>query len=393
MEAQHQHSVALKGRWMSLWKGISAEGDPIPVFQAIYNAYSTGRAYHNMTHVGECLKNLDLVRDKLENPLAVEFALWFHDVVYDTRSQENEQKSAELAVEMAMGAGLSRDFAERVRELILATKHRNAPVDDNDTKYMLDIDLSILGQPPDIFDKYDREIAAEFWWVPRKPFNAERANVLAEFGERKQLFRTQFFSDRYEEKAKSNIKRTVAELRANAAETVAVYAGSFDPPTIGHAWVARKGARIFTKLIIAVAQNSSKTPMFSEEERIAMLKELTKDMPNVTVVGLGNRFTADFAKSVGARYLLRGTRDQSDSLEERRIVLATSMYIEDKATKEEDRLVHMSLSPPPELEIVSSSFVKSMLKLEGWQSVVQKLVPQGVYEALLRKEETRKSGA
>lgn len=75
----------------------------------------------------------------------------------------------------------------------------------------------------------------------------------------------------------------------------AIYPGSFDPVTLGHLDVIERASKLFDHLIIGVLNNSAKTPLFSIEERVNMIKEATKDIPNVEVKSFGG-LTVDFAK-------------------------------------------------------------------------------------------------
>ena len=76
---------------------------------------------------------------------------------------------------------------------------------------------------------------------------------------------------------------------------IAMYPGSFDPVTRGHLDIIRRSSRMFDKLIVAVLVNSAKTPLFTVEERVAMLRECCSDMPNVEVDSF-NGLTVSFAK-------------------------------------------------------------------------------------------------
>lgn len=79
----------------------------------------------------------------------------------------------------------------------------------------------------------------------------------------------------------------------------AIYPGSFDPVTLGHLDVIRRASQLFDHLVIAVLHNSAKTPLFSVEERVKMLEEATKDIPNVEVKAFGG-LTVEFARECGA---------------------------------------------------------------------------------------------
>ncbi|MBQ2106328.1 MAG: pantetheine-phosphate adenylyltransferase [Lachnospiraceae bacterium] len=91
----------------------------------------------------------------------------------------------------------------------------------------------------------------------------------------------------------------------------AIYPGSFDPVTLGHIDVIERASKLFDHLIIAVLGNSAKTPLFSTEERVKMLKEVTKHIPNVEVESFGG-LTVDFAKAHNANAMVRGLRAVTD---------------------------------------------------------------------------------
>ncbi len=91
----------------------------------------------------------------------------------------------------------------------------------------------------------------------------------------------------------------------------AIYPGSFDPVTLGHLDIIKRSAELFDHLIIAVLVNSSKKPLFTVEERVHMLKEVTKDIPGVEVLSFGG-LTVEFARQCGAHVLVRGLRAITD---------------------------------------------------------------------------------
>ncbi len=92
---------------------------------------------------------------------------------------------------------------------------------------------------------------------------------------------------------------------------VALYPGSFDPITLGHMDLIKRAARIFPRLIVAVATNNAKSCLFSVEERLDMLRSHTRDWPNVEVAHFSG-LTVDFAREVGAVAIIRGLRVISD---------------------------------------------------------------------------------
>ena len=93
--------------------------------------------------------------------------------------------------------------------------------------------------------------------------------------------------------------------------TTAVYPGSFDPVTNGHLDVISRGAELFDKVIVGVLHNSTKSPLFSVEERVRILNEATKDLPNVEIVAFSG-LSVDFARQCKAKVIIRGLRAITD---------------------------------------------------------------------------------
>ena len=136
----------MKDRWEDMWEKLGAHGVPQDVFDELVQGYSSpDRFYHSLTHVEDCLALVDKTRSLAAHPEEVELAIWFHDAVYDTRRDDNEQKSAAWAEAVTRDAGLSNAIAERVSRSILATRH-DTQVTDTDSQLLVDVDLSILGK-------------------------------------------------------------------------------------------------------------------------------------------------------------------------------------------------------------------------------------------------------
>lgn len=93
--------------------------------------------------------------------------------------------------------------------------------------------------------------------------------------------------------------------------TTAMYPGSFDPVTRGHLDIIKRASRMFDKLIVAVLINSAKTPLFTVDQRVEMLRECCKDIPNVEIASFDG-LTVNFAKAQGATVMVRGLRAVTD---------------------------------------------------------------------------------
>lgn len=200
-------------KWTELWQKLGVKGAQESQLDALVAHYSEPhRAYHNLAHISDCLEQFEPVRSYAHNPEAVELAIWYHDVIYDPRAKDNEERSAEVAVRTAGEAGLPASFQGSVKALILATKKHDASL-DRDAALMVDVDLSILGREPDRFDQYEGQIRQEYDWVSEEAFTAGRTAVLESFLARPAVYGTEFFKNRYERQARENIERSIRNLR------------------------------------------------------------------------------------------------------------------------------------------------------------------------------------
>ena len=183
-------------------------------FERLHAAYDEPqRHYHNFTHIADCLRHFDSAATLAHLPQAVEFALWFHDAVYDPQSLTNEEDSAQLACDCLRSLGELEALEPHVHALILATKHHLAPP-ATDAALLLDIDLAIIGQPPDAFDRYEAQIREEYAWVPDTTFAKKRAELLHQFLARPRLYTTDHFFERFEPSARANLTRSLQKLEA-----------------------------------------------------------------------------------------------------------------------------------------------------------------------------------
>jgi predicted metal-dependent HD superfamily phosphohydrolase len=199
-------------RWLALWSRLGARGTGASVFGLLSAAYSEpGRVYHNAGHILDCLSELDRARDLPNSADEVEAGLWFHDTVYRAGAPNNEALSAELAQRTCSEAGISDGSSNRIKDLILATRHDSVPM-LRDEQIICDIDLAILGREPDAFDRFEHRVRREYAWVPEPVYRRERSAVLSAFLRRPSIYQIDRFRDRYEAAARSNLKRLIARL-------------------------------------------------------------------------------------------------------------------------------------------------------------------------------------
>lgn len=185
----------------------SREGD----YRRVRRSWSgMGRHYHTLTHLDACLRELDESRQLALRPGEVELALWFHDAIYRSWRRDNEEQSAALAAHTLRAASI--ESVERIRQMVLATLHREEGF-AGDTGLVVDIDLSILGQPPEIYAQFERAIRREYWWVSRARYVAGRSGVLQKFLDRAAIYHHDFFYEKYERQARINIAAALEQLK------------------------------------------------------------------------------------------------------------------------------------------------------------------------------------
>ncbi|HEY0973844.1 MAG TPA: pantetheine-phosphate adenylyltransferase [Solimonas sp.] len=150
----------------------------------------------------------------------------------------------------------------------------------------------------------------------------------------------------------------------------AAYSGTFDPITFGHYDIIQRAAAMFPALIVAVGSNVAKNPKFNLEERVALIREVVRDLPNVQVKGFSG-LIVDFARENDVSVLVRGVRTVGDvDYEKQMAVMNRDLY---------PKLDTVMLAPSPEYAHLSSSLVR---ELAGLGAPVEKLVPPAVMAVL-----------
>jgi len=165
-------------------------------------------------------------------------------------------------------------------------------------------------------------------------------------------------------------------VKTPAKKPKAVYAGSFDPLTIGHLWMIEEGVRLFNHLTVAIGVNPNKHPTFSLDERLAMLRDSTRHLLGVHLTSFGNRFLIDYAQEIGTTHILRGMRSPAD-FEFERVMRNINGDLNPNITT-------VFLMPPRDIAEVSSSMVRGLIGPKGWKTVVREYVPPPVYSRLLK---------
>jgi len=198
-------------RWNELANRLGI-ARPLVAFRWLELHYQeAARKYHGPHHINECLAILDRAHHgEASNPL-VEFALWFHDAIYNTFSKKNEKRSADAAVQVLERSGRPAADQAHVRELILATRHGEQPREPP-SQLLVDVDLAIFGADADRYAEFELQIRAEYWWVPTALYRKQRGAILHSFVHRPSIYATHEFRERYERQARNNIAWGLEQL-------------------------------------------------------------------------------------------------------------------------------------------------------------------------------------
>ena len=159
---------------------------------------------------------------------------------------------------------------------------------------------------------------------------------------------------------------------------IAIYPGSFDPLTSGHVDIIERGARIFDSIIVAILVNVEKAPLFSETERVAIIREVFKNKPNVQVETF-NGLLVDYAKRKEAHVIVRGLRAVSDFEYEFQMALMNRHL--------DPSLETVFMMPAEQYTYISSRLIKEVFTLGGQ---ITGLVPPIVEEKLRAKQKAKK---
>src|SRR5579875_1866229 len=177
----------LQRQWHDLLSGWAV--DPAltdRTFEEVREHYSgPGRFYHTLDHVQNVLQTVESLGSYARNLNAVKLAAWLHDVIYDSRASDNEERSADCAVRLC--EKLSITEGRLVAALIRKTKTHDAE-GDADAQVLIDADLAILGAKEPAYRIYTEQIRHEYAWVPEQEYRTGRRQVLERFLTRPKIF-------------------------------------------------------------------------------------------------------------------------------------------------------------------------------------------------------------
>lgn len=164
---------------------------------------SPKRFYHNLQHLENMYKQLEAC-EQIDDWDTLMFSLFYHDIIYKATSKDNEEKSALAAIKALTAINYPKEKIKLCGEQILATKGHELST-DNDTNLFTDADLSILGSDWDSYLEYSKQVRNEYAIYPDFMYNPGRKKALQHFIEMEKIFKTSFFSQKFEEQARTNL--------------------------------------------------------------------------------------------------------------------------------------------------------------------------------------------
>lgn len=178
----------------------------------IFTKYSDAkRHYHTIDHLEAMISNLKEVEENIEDWDTTLFAVFYHDIIYKASSSTNEADSAKLAMERLSDIAYPANKIAKCANMILATKEHLIS-EDNDTNYLIDADLAILGKSEEEYQKYKDQIREEYTIYPDFMYNSGRKKTMQKFLKSDSIYKTDFFSTKYNQQAKNNIEKELLEL-------------------------------------------------------------------------------------------------------------------------------------------------------------------------------------
>lgn len=203
---------ALREDFCSIFdKNKRAEAEEL--FKKLTKEYqSENRKYHNLEHIEKMLSFLRLYNHEIKDNIGLKLAVYFHDVIYNTKAKDDEEQSAQYAQSHLTQLGISGDTIAHIMALILATSKHEVIEDDTDSAIFLDADLAILGANKEDYDEYATKIRREYFWLSDEEYRIARKKVLQDFLNRPRIYFTEKAVKELELRARENIKREIASL-------------------------------------------------------------------------------------------------------------------------------------------------------------------------------------
>lgn len=203
----------LKETFIALLQQYTTDTNLINTYwKEIENGYSNkDRHYHTLAHLENMLKELVEVKTEISNWNTVLFSLYYHDIIYNALKNTNEEQSAELAQKRLRAILIPTPIVENCYQQIIATQ-KHTLSQDNDSNFFIDTDLSIFGKDWFFYDQYIQRVRKEYGIYPDFVYKPGRKKVLNHFLAMDRIFKTNYFFDKYESKARQNLLKEITLL-------------------------------------------------------------------------------------------------------------------------------------------------------------------------------------
>jgi predicted metal-dependent HD superfamily phosphohydrolase len=202
----------MKDIFLNLATPYCNETKALHLWDEIALAYNhKNRHYHNLEHLQNMFNALLPVKEQIDDWDTMLFALFYHDAVYSATKKDNELKSSKMAINNLRSIGYDAYKTSLCLELIMATQHHSAS-GIKDINLFTDADLSILGQPWEVYETYCKNVRKEYNIYPDLLYNPGRKKALGHFLEMDTIFKTEHFKEHYEDVARLNISKEIKFL-------------------------------------------------------------------------------------------------------------------------------------------------------------------------------------
>jgi len=177
---------------------------------------SSGRHYHNLSHIKNMLRLFEEHKRAIEYPSLVAFSIFYHDAIYDSSAQDNEEQSAMYAEACLQKLGVKWEDIAIIKQFIIATKTHQVSggfLYQNDLSYLLDLDLAILSADWPTYKNYAKQIREEYRQYGHIPYHIGRQKVLKHFLKQPSIYKTPSFQKEKETIARKNLTKEIRWLQ------------------------------------------------------------------------------------------------------------------------------------------------------------------------------------
>lgn len=208
-----QIEQACKDYWKQLASKYMPQSSVLHIWQTIHEYHTQAhRHYHTLEHLHELLLLASNYQQHIQQTDTLQFAIWFHDIIYQPNSKKNEASSAQLAHELLHQQNISTNQLQYIQDFIVATAQHQTKSTNTDLFFFLDFDLAILASPPQRYHLYTQQVRAEYKHIPSFLYQRGRKKVLQHFLHMPRIFKTDVLHNQLEQQARTNILQELQNL-------------------------------------------------------------------------------------------------------------------------------------------------------------------------------------